>query len=343
MQQLFNVDPILVHTGQHFDASMSSEIIAALELPVADLHLDVGPGSQAWQIATIMTRLETIYKEIQPDCTVVVGDVNSTLAAALVSEILDVPVAHVEAGLRSFNPTMPEERNRALTDRLSRWLFAPSTDAVDNLRNEGMPESRIQLVGNVMIDSLDWILPRVDIADVLQRHHVVRNEFGIVTLHRPSNVDNQAVLLGMVRALSEISRDHKLLFAVHPRTRKRFEEWNVQLPDRLQLMPPVAYPDFVALMSAAAIVLTDSGGIQEEALVLGIPCLTLREETERPITLTNGRNEIVGTDPNVIVRTAFEKFAHAPGWRGEPFRPPLWDGHTAERIVEVLVADSVFQ
>ncbi len=340
MRRRDDVDPILVHTGQHFDSSMSTEVIAALELPIADVHLDVGPGSQPRQLAKIVTRLEAVYEDVHPDNTVVVGDVNSTLAAALVSDMLGVPVAHVEAGLRSFDSTMPEERNRILTDKLSHLLFAPSADAVDNLRHEGTTKDRIHLVGNVMIDSLDWILPRLDIPDVCRRYHVEATDFGLVTLHRASNVDDLFVLSGLIRALSEVSQYLTLLFAVHPRTRQRLEDSDLFLPDNLRLLPPVAYPDFVALMSAAAIVLTDSGGIQEESVVLGVPCLTLREETERPITLTNGRNEIVGTKPDAIVKAALAKLTHPPEWRGMPFRPPLWDGHTAERIVDVLEAES---
>jgi len=322
---------------------MSKDIIAALELPVADVHLDVGPGSQAWQIATIMTRLEAVYEDIRPDCTVVVGDVSSTLAAALVSDMEGVPIAHVEAGLRSFSPTMPEERNRKLTDTIARWLFAPSGDAVDNLRHEGTDEDRIHLVGNVMIDSLDWILPRLDVADVCRRNHVGKREFGLVTLHRASNVDDEEALAGLVRALSEISQSLTLLFPVHPRTLQRLEDSDVRTSSGLRLLQPVAYPDFVGLMAAAAIVLTDSGGIQEEALVLGVPCLTLREETERPITLTDDRNQLVGTDPRAIVRAALQILMHPPEWRGVPFRPPLWDGNAADRIVETLKVDSLLQ
>jgi UDP-N-acetylglucosamine 2-epimerase (non-hydrolysing) len=284
-----------------------------------------------------MTRLEPAYEKVRPDCTIVVGDVSSTLAAALVSDILAVPVAHVEAGLRSFNWSMPEERNRVLTDRLSRWLFAPSADAVENLVSEGTTLERIHLVGNVMIDSLDWVMPRLDVGEARQRYGVAGAEFGLVTLHRPSNVDDEAVLAGLLEALSEIAQSLPLLFAVHPRTRQRLDASTGTRASGLRFLPPVSYTDFIGLMSAARLVLTDSGGIQEEAVVLGTPCLTLREETERPITLTEGRNEVVGVAPAAIVKAAFARLARSRG-ACTPFRPPLWDGHTAERIVAAIVA-----
>jgi UDP-N-acetylglucosamine 2-epimerase (non-hydrolysing) len=337
MQRRDGIDPVLVHTGQHFDAAVSADVIEALELPTADIHLEVGPGTQPSQIATIMTRLEPVYEKVRPDCTIVVGDVSSTLAAALVSDILGAPVAHVEAGLRSFNWSMPEERNRVLTDRLSRWLFAPSADAVENLANEGTPPERIHLVGNVMIDSLDWVMPRLDIGEVRQRYGVADTDFGLVTLHRAGNVDDDAVLAGLLAALSEIAQSLPLLFAVHPRTQQRLEASKTTSTGGLSFLPPMPYTDFIALMSAARLVLTDSGGIQEEAVVLGTPCLTLREETERPITLTEGRNEVVGLMPAAIVKAASARLTR-PRSDCTPFRPPLWDGHTAERIVAAIVA-----
>jgi len=332
-------DPVLVHTGQHFDAVMSDDVIKALELPAPDIALEVGAGSQAWQIATIMTRLEPVYEQVKPDCTVVVGDVSSTLAAALVSGTLGVPVAHVEAGLRSFNESMPEERNRILTDRLSRWLFAPSADAVINLEAEGIEADRVHLVGNVMIDSLDWVLPRIDVPDVRRRFGVGESGFGLVTLHRASNVDDPAVLARLVGALVEVSRAVRLLFAVHPRTQQRLELADLDTGPGITMLPPLNYPDFVALMSAASLVLTDSGGIQEEAVVLGTPCLTLREETERPSTLEGGRNKVVGTDPETILAAARESLAASSAGRLPPYRPPLWDGLTAQRVAEVLATD----
>jgi UDP-N-acetylglucosamine 2-epimerase (non-hydrolysing) len=332
-------DPVLVHTGQHFDAVMSDDVIKALELPAPDILLEVGAGTQAWQIATIMMRLEPIYERVKPDCTVVVGDVSSTLAAAMVSSTLGVPVAHVEAGLRSFNEMMPEERNRILTDRMSRWLFAPSADAVANLEAEGIATERVHLVGNVMIDSLDWVLPRLDLGEVRRRLGVEGSAFGLVTLHRPSNVDDPVVLARIVGALAEVSRELPLLFVVHPRTRQRLELADLETGPGMTMLPPLNYPDFVALLAAASLVLTDSGGIQEEAVVLGTPCLTLREETERPTTLEGGRNKIVGTDPDTIVAAAGASIANSSKERLLPYRPPLWDGLTAQRVADVLAAD----
>jgi UDP-N-acetylglucosamine 2-epimerase (non-hydrolysing) len=332
-------DPVLVHTGQHFDDVMSEDVMTALELPAPDIRLEVGAGSQAWQIATIMTGLESVYEQVKPDCTVVVGDVSSTLAAALVSDTLGVPVAHVEAGLRSYNDSMPEERNRVLTDRMSRWLFAPSADAVANLEAERIAAERVHLVGNVMIDSLDWVLPRIDVSEVRRRYGTSATDFGLVTLHRPSNVDDPVVLGRLLRALRHVSAELPLLFAVHPRTRQRIELGETEIGAGITMLPPLGYPDFIALLSEATLVLTDSGGIQEEAIVLGAPCLTLREETERPSTLAGGRNEVVGTDPAVILSAARARLADraADTFAGRSvFRPPLWDGHTAERITAVM-------
>ncbi|MGA2210990.1 MAG: UDP-N-acetylglucosamine 2-epimerase (non-hydrolyzing) [Acidimicrobiales bacterium] len=332
-------DPILVHTGQHFDASMSDDVIKALDLPQADVRLEVGIGTQAWQIATIMARLEAVYESTKPDCTVVVGDVSSTLAAALVSDTLGVPVAHIEAGLRSFNWAMPEERNRVLTDRMSRWLFAPSEDAVENLRAERIAPGSIHMVGNVMIDSLDWVLPRLDVDDICRRYGVAGKAFGVVTLHRASNVDDPAVLARLGEALVAVSAELPLLFAVHPRTQRHLRLSGAKFGTGITMLPPVNYADFVGLMSAADLVLTDSGGIQEEAVVLGVPCLTLREETERPSTLDGGRNEVVGTEPARITAAARSRLAAratASRLTAGAFRPPLWDGHAAERITAIL-------
>jgi UDP-N-acetylglucosamine 2-epimerase (non-hydrolysing) len=339
MQDHPSCDPVLVHTGQHFDASMSDDVIKALELPQADVRLDVGVGTQAWQIATIMTRLEPVYDAVRPDCTIVVGDVSSTLAAALLSDTLGVPVAHVEAGLRSFNFSMPEERNRVLTDRMSRWLFAPSQDAVENLTAEGIATEGVSLVGNVMIDSLDWVMPRIDANEICRRYGVVEREFGVVTLHRASNVDDAAVLAQLTAALIDVSEDLPLLFAVHPRTKQCLERSGTTLGPGISMLPPVNYADFIGLLSTAKLVLTDSGGIQEEAVVLGVPCLTLRHETERPSTLVGGRNEVVGTDPAAIVKAArarLETRDTGASSTRDTYRPPLWDGHTAERIIAIM-------
>lgn len=330
-----SLDPVLVHTGQHFDPSMSDDIIAALELPTADIHLDVGQASQATQVATIMQRLEAVVERTRPDCVVVVGDVSSTLAAALTCDMVHVPLAHVEAGLRSRNWEMPEERNRVFTDRLSRWLFAPSSDAVDNLLAEGVEGARIHLVGNVMIDSLDWVLPRVDQSAVLARYGVDDRPFAIATIHRASNVDDPLVLARLVEALNDVAGRLPLLFAAHPRTRDRLTACALSFSDGVRVLPPLNYPEFTGLLANASVVLTDSGGIQEEAVVLGVPCLTLREETERPTTLVGGRNVVVGTDPRRIA----EAMGGALSRRAAlgPFRPEYWDGKAAWRIVSTLL------
>ena len=327
-------DPVLVHTGQHFDKDMSDDFLAALELPTPDVHLDVGPGSQAWQLAEIIRRMEPVLLDARPDVTVVVGDVSSTLAATLVSATLGIPVAHVEAGLRSGDETMPEERNRMLVDRVSSYLFTPSADADENLAAEAVPAARVFNVGNVMIDSLDWVLPRISVTATRERFGVDGRRYGLVTLHRPANVDDPAVLLRLLGALAEIAVDVPLLFPLHPRTRGRIDALGVGLDgDRIRGLPPVGYTDFVALLGGASLVLTDSGGIQEEATVLGVPCLTLRENTERPVTMLYGGNELVGRDPERIVTAARRRL---DGTRTETERPPRWDGRAAERIVDVL-------
>lgn len=335
MQARPEFEPLLVHTGQHFDREMSEEFFEALELPAPDVHLGVGAGSRAWQLGEIVHRLEPVYSDAGIDATIVVGDVSSTLGAALTSSTLGIPVAHVEAGLRSRNWAMPEETNRVLTDRLSDWLLTPSEDADDNLRAEGIEPERIFRVGNLMIDSLLWMASRIDPAERCDGFGVEPEQFGLVTLHRPSNVDDPAVLAGLVSALTEVACKVPLIFPVHPRTRGRLDRIRGDLEAaRIRLFPPVAYPDFVALMSSAALILTDSGGIQEEAIVLGTPCLTLREETERPVTLGGG-NEVVGVQPAAIVRAALRRLDEG---RGDPVRPPFWDGHAAERALDVLAA-----
>lgn len=326
--------PVLVHTGQHFDRAMSEEFFEVLELPLPDVHLGVGAGTPAVQTAEVMRRLEKVMADLRPDLTVVVGDVTSTLAAALTSDMLGVPVAHVEAGLRSRDWNMPEERNRVLTDRLSTWLFTPSEDADENLRAEGIPAEWVFFVGNVMMDSLDWVLSRVSVAAAQEAFGVAGRPYGLVTLHRPSNVDSAAVLGGIVSALHEVGTEVPLLFPVHPRTRHRLEAFGVRIrPPALAALAPMRYDLFTALLAGAVIVLTDSGGIQEEATALGVPCLTLRENTERPVTLIAGGNELVGAEPDRIVAAARRRLGAA---RVAVSRPALWDGKTADRILDVL-------
>jgi UDP-N-acetylglucosamine 2-epimerase (non-hydrolysing) len=334
MRERASFDPYLVHTGQHFDKEMSSEFIRVLELPAPHVNLGVGSGSQTFQIAEVMKRLEPILLEVKPDLTLVVGDVNSTIAAALTSATLGIPVAHVEAGLRSRDWRMPEERNRVLTDRLSRFLFTPSADGDHNLRAEGIEADRIFQVGNVMIDTLDWVAERLPRDRIRERFGVAGRRFGLVTLHRPSNVDHKATLAGILRALNRIAEEVELLFPVHPRTRARMEEFGLKIESaRIRQLAPLNYVDFIALMMDAAIILSDSGGVQEEATVVGTPCLTLRENTERPITLEFGANKLVGADPQEIMRESLDSLSQP---RCEPRRPPLWDGKASDRIVEIL-------
>ena len=331
--------PLVVHTGQHYDAMMSDAFFKDLGLPQPDLYLSVGSASHAAQTAAVMERFEPVVMQEQPDWVLVVGDVNSTLACALVCVKLGVKVAHVEAGLRSRDRSMPEEINRLLTDQISDLLFTPSQDADENLRAEGIPDERIRFVGNIMIDSLNKQLERAKASSVRQNLGVADRDYAVLTLHRPSNVDDRETLKRILRALEEIGKRVPIIFPVHPRTRKMMTELGLESPslaaNGLRLIEPLGYLDFLRLYSGARLVLTDSGGIQEETTVLGIPCVTLRENTERPITVEMGTNTIVGTDPQKITKAAFA--AIDQGARRSHRIPPLWDGHTADRILDSLL------
>ena len=330
--------PLVVHTGQHYDAAMSDAFFSDLDLPKPDIHLGVGSTSHAAQTAAIMQRFEPVVLAEQPDWVLVVGDVNSTLACALVCVKLGVRVAHVEAGLRSRDRTMPEEINRLLTDQIADLLFTPSADADDNLRAEGIPPERIRLVGNIMIDSLFQHLERAADSRIKERLGLAEKAYAVLTLHRPANVDDPVVFARILDALEKISERLPVIFPVHPRTRKTIAqlglETRLEAISGLHLIEPLGYLDFLRLYSGARLVLTDSGGIQEETSVLGIPCLTLRENTERPITVTMGTNKIVGSDAEKIVNAAFAAL-------DQTAKPtvaiPLWDGHTADRIVAALL------
>jgi UDP-N-acetylglucosamine 2-epimerase (non-hydrolysing) len=324
----------LVHTGQHYDEKMSEVFFRDLALPAPDVHLGVGSGTHAEQTARVMTALEPVLASERPDLVVVAGDVNSTLAAAVVAAKAVIPVAHVEAGLRSFDRTMPEETNRIVTDRLSDLLLTPSADADENLRREGAPEESIARVGNVMIDSLQAALQAAQRSDALSRHGLQRGAFALITMHRPSNVDEPAMLERLLGALAELARDLPVLFPVHPRTRERIAAAGLRA-DGVLLCDPEGYVDFLALMAAARLVLTDSGGIQEETTVLGVPCLTLRENTERPITVEQGTNVLVGRGPARIGAEA-RKILRGEGKRGRI--PDLWDGQAAARAAEAIRA-----
>jgi UDP-N-acetylglucosamine 2-epimerase (non-hydrolysing) len=335
--------PLVVHTGQHYDADMSDAFFRDLELPEPDVYLGVGSSSHAMQTAAVMQQFEPVLLREKPDWVVVVGDVNSTLACALVSVKLGIKVAHVEAGLRSYDRTMPEEINRILTDQIADLLFTPSADADENLRREGIPAERIRLVGNIMIDSL---LPALEVAKrsrILETLSLDGKEYAVLTLHRPSNVDDPQALTAIIDSLEEICRQRPIVFPIHPRTRKMlvqfgFKERIERLPN-LRLIDPLGYLDFLRLFSRARLVMTDSGGIQEETTVLGIPCLTLRDNTERPITIEMGTNKLVGNDRQKIVQAALATLAEPP--KQQTQAPPLWDGRTADRIVSSLLEMSV--
>lgn len=321
----------LVHTGQHYDVAMSDQHFHALDLPVADISLEVGSASHAAQTAEIMRRFEPVVDEVEPGAVLVVGDVNSTVACALVAAKKGVPVIHVEAGLRSFDRSMPEEINRVLTDQLAELLFTTEASAADNLAQEGISAQRVRFVGNVMIDSVSRNLPRATPATqtLADRDCPV---YALVTLHRPSNVDEPATLRRLLQTFTEIAELLPVVFPVHPRTRARIEaagrqDWFAQ--PKVHTLPPLDYLAMLGLLREATCVLTDSGGIQEETTALGIPCLTLRENTERPITVEQGTNTVVGTDPTRILANV-RQIMDCGGKSGRI--PELWDGHAAERI-----------
>lgn len=326
------VDTVLVHTGQHYDAAMSDVFFDDLGIRAPDHHLGVGSGSHAEQTGGVMVAFERLLAEVGPDVVVVPGDVNATLACAVVAAKAGCLVAHVEAGLRSRDWAMPEEINRVVTDRVSDFLLAPSADAVDNLLAEGYRHDQIYLVGNVMVDTLLANLDRARSRPTLDELGLEPGGYGLVTLHRPANVDSAEALSGLLGALEEIGRQLPLVFPVHPRTRARLAAAGMTAGEGLRLVEPLGYLDFLCLQASSALTLTDSGGVQEETTVLGVPCLTLRDNTERPITVTEGTNEVVGVSPPAIVAAASRVLADGV----EPRRPALWDGKAGERIAEVL-------
>ncbi len=330
----------LVHTGQHYDESMSDSFFRQLGIPEPDVDLDVGSATHAVQTAEIMIRFEPVLERYAPSAVVVVGDVNSTIACALVAAKREIPVVHVEAGLRSFDRTMPEEINRVLTDQLSEVLFTTERDARENLRREGVRDERIHFVGNVMIDSLLGHLDRAvaprKTLEALGREPIPEGaHYGVVTLHRPSNVDEPEQLKMLMATFARISDRLPLVFPVHPRTASRLESVGFDCPSRLLLTPPVGYLEMLGLMKDAKLVLTDSGGMQEETTALGVPCLTLRDNTERPITVSEGTNTVVGRDPARIESEA-DAILTTGGKSGR--RPELWDGKASARIRDVLVS-----
>jgi UDP-N-acetylglucosamine 2-epimerase (non-hydrolysing) len=333
------IEALLVHTGQHYDANMSELFFRQLGIPEPDLNLGVGSASHAVQTAEIMKAFEPVVLERQPDAVLVVGDVNSTIACGLVAVKLGVKLVHVEAGLRSFDREMPEEINRVLTDAISDLLFCTEPSGVENLRREGVAGEKIHLVGNVMIDTLLRHLERAELSGILDALSLAPGRYAVLTLHRPSNVDDPAVLGRLLDALEVVQRDGPLVFPAHPRTREKLARFGLaqraaSLPN-LRLVDPLGYLDFLKLMAKARAVLTDSGGIQEETTILGVPCLTLRENTERPITVEMGTNRIVGQDPGRIV-AAWREICEGEAACGRV--PPLWDGRAAKRIVDILAA-----
>lgn len=327
---------VLVHTGQHYDDNMSKVFFDDLELPQPDVYLGVGSGSHAQQTAKVILAFEPVLLEHRPDWVIVVGDVNSTVACALTAAKLGIRVAHVEAGLRSFDRSMPEELNRILTDHLSDLLFTTEPSGNENLRREGIPQEKVRFVGNVMIDTLVALLPKAEARwEGVRRWLVPGGErYALVTLHRPSNVDEPGGLREILGALSDIAKDVPVIFPVHPRTRARIAD-SPRLASGLRLLEPLGYLDFLALMRHAAIVITDSGGIQEETTWLDVPCLTLRESTERPVTVTLGSNRLVPLETGAIIE-------HAAMARSGLLKrkriPPLWDGRASERIVNILLS-----
>jgi len=324
------VEQRLIHTGQHYDVNMSDVFFRQLGMPVPDINLGVGSGGHGAQTGEIMIRFEAVVKEQKPDLVLVYGDVNSTVAAVLVCSKLEILVGHVEAGLRSFDRTMPEEINRLVTDQIADFLFTPSEDGDDNLRKEGISPEKIFRVGNVMIDSLVKLLPAAEGIKLPG----IPERYALVTLHRPANVDDRSTLKGILDSLSDVSRKLAVVLPVHPRTRQRIGDFGMNT-EQIHLLDPLPYIDFLSLQTRATVVITDSGGVQEETTYLGIPCLTMRENTERPITVSMGTNILIGRDPGKLAR---ELSRVLDGGAKKGTVPPLWDGHAGARIADVLIS-----
>jgi UDP-N-acetylglucosamine 2-epimerase (non-hydrolysing) len=332
------LEPILIHTGQHYDDRMSKLFFEDLQLPEPQYYLGVGSGSHAEQTAKIMMEFEKVCEKMKPDLVVVVGDVNSTAACSMVASKLWIPIAHVEAGLRSFDRKMPEEINRLVTDALSEYLFTTEKSGNENLQNEGISPTKIHFVGNVMIDSLVYFLEKAEDSNIFADLKIKALEYVLVTLHRPSNVDDTENLDKILSAFEIIQKEIPIIFPIHPRTQKNISafgwESRVGKLKNLKLLPPIGYLDFLKLEKECKFVLTDSGGIQEETTYLGIPCLTLRENTERPVTVKLGTNEVVGTDTAKIIKDT--RLILDGRWKKGSV-PPLWDGQAASRITKIIL------
>ncbi len=337
MAKYDNIQPVLVHTGQHYDERMSKLFFDDLQLPKPDIYLDVRSGSHAVQTAKVMMAFEEVLKQEKPDLVIVVGDVNSTAACSMVAAKMETKIAHVEAGLRSFDRTMPEEINRLVTDVLSDFLFVTEKSGLENLKREGIDDSKVHFVGHVMIDSLIYFEPMAEKSTVLQDLRLEPQNYGLITLHRPSNVDHKENFLKLLNAFEHIEKQIPLIFPIHPRSQKMIDQFGlrdkVEKMKNLRLLEPLGYLDFMKLLHNAKLVLTDSGGIQEETTYLGIPCITMRENTERPITVEIGSNVLVGTDTERIIAEA-QKVLDGNAKKGQI--PELWDGKAAERIVRIL-------
>jgi UDP-N-acetylglucosamine 2-epimerase (non-hydrolysing) len=337
MEKVESLEPLIIHTGQHYDEKMSKLFFDDLELPRPARYLKVGSATHAQQTAKIMVEFEKVVDDEKPDLVLVVGDVNSTAACSMVAAKMGVKIAHVEAGLRSFDRTMPEEINRMVTDTLSDYLFVTEQSGLDNLRKEGIPDEKVFFTGNVMIDSLVYFLDKAKNSNIIDQLSLNGNEYALVTLHRPSNVDVKENFEKLLNAFSEIENDLKIVFPIHPRSRKMLTNFGldnrISAMKKLILLDPIGYLDFMKLMHDAKLVLTDSGGIQEETTYLGIPCITLRENTERPVTIDVGTNVLVGSDTEQVISEA-KKIISGQSKKGQV--PDLWDGKAAERIVSII-------
>lgn len=333
-----NIQHLICHTGQHYDEKMSKIFFDDLMLPKPDFYLGIGSGTHAEQTGRIMIEFEKVLLEEKPDLIIVVGDVNSTIACSLTAGKLHIPTAHVEAGLRSFDRTMPEEINRILTDSISEFLFVTEKSGLENLKNEGIADSKVHFVGNVMIDSLVYFLSNTNASNILADYNLSPNDFVLVTLHRPSNVDNMEQLSSLIALLNSVAASKKLIFPIHPRTKNNLNSFGLaeKLINNVILTDPIGYIDFLTLMKNAELILTDSGGIQEESTYLGIQCVTIRNSTERPITVEIGTNHLVGDDYKTAESVSLDILN---GNKKKGKIPEKWDGKTAERICEIIAAN----